>query len=159
MMSRFEQFSYMVSGMYRYIHKIEKAEMVKHGYKGAFAIYLATLSRYPEGLNSARLCDICDKDKAAVSRIISEMQEKGLVEKVQLEDRIYRAKIVLTEKGREVAKMVNEKSAAAAEAVSGKVVGENEREEFYALLEKMCKNLQTVAEQGIPTKTKAKVKK
>ncbi len=154
MKSRFEQFSYVVSGIYRYIHRIEKSVMVEQGYKGVFAIYLATLSRYPEGLSCARLCEVCDKDKAAVSRIVAEMTEKGLVEKVQQGDKIYRAKVVLTEKGKRVAKTVNEKSRDAAIAVAGDVIGENERERFYEILDSINANLQTVAEKGIPAKTK-----
>ena len=81
MISRFEQFLYIISKIHRQIQKIERAEMVKQGYKGAFAQYLATLRRYEEGLTSSELCEICDKDKAAVSRIIAEMEEKGLIER------------------------------------------------------------------------------
>ena len=81
MISCFEQFLYIISKIHRQIQKIERTEMVKHGYKGAFAQYLATLRRYEEGLTSSELCEICDKDKAAVSRIIAEMEEKGLVER------------------------------------------------------------------------------
>ena len=79
MISRFEQFSYVISGIHRQIQKIERAEMIKRGYKGAFAQYLATLHRYEEGLTATELCEICDKDKAAVSRILAEMEEKGLL--------------------------------------------------------------------------------
>ena len=46
MKTRFEQFSFMISGIYREIQKIERDEMIKHGYRGAFAVYLATLGRY-----------------------------------------------------------------------------------------------------------------
>ena len=79
MTDRFEQFSFIISGIYRKLQKIKRDEMIKRGYKGAFAQYLATLSRYEEGLTSTELCEICDKDKAAVSRIIAEMEEKGIV--------------------------------------------------------------------------------
>ena len=97
--SRFEQFSFVISGIYREIQKIERDEMIKHGYRGAFAVYFATLKRYEEGLTSAEICELCDKDKAAVSRIIAEMEEKGLAERAKSSPRGYRAKIVLTEKG------------------------------------------------------------
>ena len=93
MTDRFEQFSFIISGIYRKLQKIKRDEMVKRGYKGAFAQYLATLSRYEEGLTSTELCEICDKDKAAVSRIIAEMEEKGLVQREKKAVRSYRSKI------------------------------------------------------------------
>ena len=103
MTDRFEQFSFIISGIYRKLQKIKRDEMVKRGYKGAFAQYLATQSRYEEGLTSTELCEICDKDKAAVSRIIAEMEEKGLVQREKKAVRSYRSKITLTEKGKDVA--------------------------------------------------------
>lgn len=40
MINRFEQFSQVISGIHRYIQKLQRNEMVKRGYKGAFAQYL-----------------------------------------------------------------------------------------------------------------------
>ena len=150
MISRFEQFTMIISGIYRRLQKIEKAEMIKHGYKGAFAQYLATLSRYEEGLTSSELCEICDKDKAAVSRIIAEMEEKGLVSREHKNIRTYRSKIVLTEKGRNTADYVAERAKAAISAVSDGVMDENQREVFYSTLDVLYKNLQKVSREGIP---------
>ena len=52
MINRFEQFSQVISGIHRYIQKLQRNEMVKRGYKGAFALYLVTLNRVSEGLTS-----------------------------------------------------------------------------------------------------------
>lgn len=147
MITRFEQFSFMISGIYREIQKIEKDEMIKHGYRGAFALYLATLHRNPVGLTSAQLCEVCDKDKAAVSRIISEMEEKELV---QREKSSYRSKITLTEKGKEIAEFVAKRAMAAVCAVSGEVMTEQQREDFYNTLDLLYKNLRTISKEGIP---------
>ena len=73
MLSRYEQFSYIVSGINRHIQKLERDEMIKFGYKGAFAQYLVAMRHYPKGVTAAQLSEICDKDKAAVSRIVTEM--------------------------------------------------------------------------------------
>ena len=150
MISRFEQFSLIISGIHRKLQKIERAEMVKRGYKGAFAQYLATLSRYEEGLTSTELCEICDKDKAAVSRIIAEMEEKDLVQREKKVVRSYRSKITLTEKGKETADFVAKRAEAAVEAVSGSVMTDEQREFFYAILDNLHKNLQKVGTEGIP---------
>ena len=151
MISRFEQFTMIISGIYRRLQKIEKAEMIKHGYKGAFAQYLATLSRYEEGLTSSELCEICDKDKAAVSRIIAEMEEKGLVQREKKVVRSYRSKITLTEKGKEIADFVKKRAEEAVCAVSGEVMTEKDRETFYQTLDALYKNLQRIGAEGIPS--------
>lgn len=150
MISRFEQFSFVISGIYRYIQKIERNEMVKRGYKGAFALYLATLNRYEKGLSAVQLCEVCDKDKAAVSRIIAEMTEKGLVEKGKDGHKGYRAKITLTEKGKETADYVAERAHLAVCSVSGEMMSEEERDLFYNTLDVIYKNLQKVSKEGIP---------
>lgn len=148
MISRFEQFAYVISGMHRLIQKIERAEMIKRGYKGAFAQYLATLRRYEEGLTATELCEICDKDKAAVSRILAEMEEKGLVERQKKIVRTYRSKITLTEKGKETAEFVAERARKAVSAVSE--MDPEQREVLYSTLDTLYKNLLKVSEDGIP---------
>ena len=150
MTSRFEQFTMVISGINRYIQKLERNEMIKRGYKGAFAQYLAVLKRFEDGLTSTELCEVCDKDKAAVSRIIAEMEEKGLVSREHKNIRTYRSKIVLTEKGRNTADYVAERAKAAISAVSDGVMDENQREVFYFTLDVLYKNLQKVSREGIP---------
>ena len=150
MTSRFEQFTMVISGINRYIQKLERNEMIKRGYKGAFAQYLAVLKRFEDGLTSTELCEVCDKDKAAVSRIIAEMEEKGLVSREHKNIRTYRSKIVLTEKGRNTADYVAERAKAAISAVSDGVMDGNQREVFYSTLEVLYKNLQKVSREGIP---------
>lgn len=149
MISRFEQFSYVISGIHRQVQKIERAEMIKRGYKGAFAQYLATLHRFEEGLTASELCEICDKDKAAVSRIIAEMEEKGLVERQKKAVRTYRSKIILTEKGKETAEFVAERAKLAVSAVSGEILDESQREMLYSTLDRLYKNLKKVVEEGL----------
>ena len=150
MTSRFEQFTMVISGINRYIQKLERNEMIKRGYKGAFAQYLAVLKRFEDGLTSTELCEVCDKDKAAVSRIIAEMEEKGLVSREHKNIRTYRSKIVLTEKGRNTADYVAERAKAAISAVSDGVMDGNQREVFYSTLDVLYKNLQKVSREGIP---------
>ena len=103
MLDRFEQFTSAISALYRDVQKIERDEMEKQGLRGAFAQYLLAISRHPEGITAATLCEVCDKDKAAVSRIIAEMESKGLVEKENDGTSQYRARLRLTPAGQEAA--------------------------------------------------------
>ena len=152
-MNRFEQFSYVISGINRHIQKIERDEMIKYGYKGAFAQYLVVLRRYPDGITSAKLCEICDKDKAAISRVLTEMQEKGLILRESQSDHRYNALIKLTEEGLKAASYVDERAQAAIEAVGNEMTDEN-RAAFYATLDFIASKLQTISKEGLPPQNK-----
>ena len=147
MLSRFEQFSGMISGIYRYIQKLERDEMEKQGYKGSFAQYLVTIHHYEDGITSAQLCEICDKDKAAVSRVVNEMETMGLVTRAN-EGR-YRAKIRLTEKGQEAAQFVSSRARVAVNTV-GSVLTDAERRSLYEILERVSGRIQVLTREGIP---------
>ena len=75
MIDRFELFVAAISGIYRDIQKIERDEMVKYGLKGPYAQYLVAMKRCPQGITASALCEVCDKDKAAVSRMLGEMED------------------------------------------------------------------------------------
>lgn len=149
MLNRFEQFSFVISGINRYIQKIERDEMVKYGCKGAFAQYLMAIQRHPEGLTAAQLSEICDKDKAAVSRMVSEMEEKGLVTRTGENGRFYKALIMLTDAGRSAADFVSRKARAAVSAVGSELSDEDRRVLYYAL-DLIAAKLHTLSEEGIP---------
>ena len=147
MLSRYEQFSSMISSIYRSIQKIERDEMIQYGYKGAYAQYLAAINRYPEGVTAAQLCEISEKDKAAVSRVIAEMEEKGLVERTGRSESGYRALIRLTPSGRSAARFVFGR---AQEAVEAAGIEPEAVPVFYAALERVASNLQKISREGIP---------
>ena len=149
MLNRFEQFSSVMFGIWRDVQKIERDEMIKYGYKGAYAQYLVTLSQHPDGLIVSRLSEICDKDKAAVSRIMAEMQENGLVCRAESGSNGYRGKLKLTEEGRKIAERVCENARIAVMKV-GQEMTEEERAIFYATLERISARLGELARDGIP---------
>ena len=149
MVERFEQLSYYIYSIYRAIQKIEKEEMEKHGLRGAYAQYLVAMCRYPEGLTSARLCEICDKDKAATSRFVAEMEEKGLILRESGNFSMYRAKLTLTAKGKEIAELVLKKVHVAVE-LAGRGLDEENRRIFYNTLGLIEANLKNICQNGIP---------
>ena len=112
MQERYEQFSFVVSAINRHIQKLERDEMIKFGYKGAFAQYLMAMRHYPQGVTSAQLSEMCDKDKAAVSRNVGEMIEKGLVVRKSATDSLYRAKLILSQEGEKIADFVANRASA-----------------------------------------------
>ena len=149
MLSRYEQFSYIVSGINRHIQKLERDEMIKFGYKGAFAQYLVAMRHYPQGVTAAQLSEICDKDKAAVSRIVTEMIAKGLVVRKSTTETMYRAKLTLSQEGEKVAQFIASRASAAIEAM-GNELSDEQRKILYFALDTISDKLHTLSKEGIP---------
>ena len=149
MLNRFELFAFSISGIYRYIQKIEHEELQHFGLRGAYAQYLLAMRRNSAGVTATQLCTYCGKDRAAVSRIVAEMEEKGLVVRVGTGENLYRAKLLLTDYGNEVADHVARRAETAVETVGGDV-SEEERTAFYAALLRYAANIERVSKEGIP---------
>lgn len=149
MINRFERFSFAISELSRYWHKITSDEMEAYGLKGPFVVYFTTLYRYPEGLTAVKLGELCCRDKADVSRAVSILEKKGLVKKNKEKNSQYRAPIMLTEEGMLLAKDMIQKANRAVE-YGGKGLNDEQREIFYQALETITKNLQTLSEEGLP---------
>ena len=96
----------------------------------------------------AKLCEACDKDKAAVSRVVTELIQKELVMKNLEDNKTYKAKICLTPKGREAAGYVMDKAKKAVSEV-GRELDRQEREVLYKSLEKIAFNLKRISDEGI----------
>lgn len=148
MVSRFEQFSSSITCIYRYIQKIERMEMEKYGLKGPHAQCLLALHRYPGGITAARLCEVCDKDKAAVSRMVAELEEKGLLVRDSVGGIRYRAMLKLTEQGRMAAEHVQHRAGRAVEE-AGVGMTEAQRSMMYAALGLIADNLQAICTEGL----------
>ncbi len=141
MVSSFEKFSVTIFGIYRKLRRVQREEMVKHGYKGSYARYLTLLNRYEQGLSSMEICRICDLDRSIVSRTTTEMYDKGLLERTLLPHGAYRYKLTLTEKGKEIADSVNKITADAAKELSKEIMNAEERDVFYSILDSIYANL------------------
>lgn len=154
-LSRYEQFSFLISVIYRHIQKIERDEMIKRGFKGSFAQYLAAVGRFPDGVTSAQLCEMCDKDKAAVSRAVTEMEAHGLIRREADGETLYRARLMLTAEGREMADYVAERARLAVRE-AGKGMSEDDRRVFYTVLDLIASNLQWISKTGLPEQEEQK---
>ncbi len=146
MVERFERFSLCISEISRYWHKIAGEEMEKYKLKGPHSVYLLTLYRYPEGLTGPRLCTLCGKDKADLSRMMSIMEKNGLVTK----EGTYRGAYRLTDLGRQAAEQVRARAALAVE-LAGRDLSDESRSIFYAALDSITNNLRTLSHEGLPT--------
>ena len=150
MIDRFERFSSALFSIYRQWHKIAGDVMEEHDLKGTYAIYLTNLANYPEGITAAKLSELCCRDKADVSRSLSQLEDKGLIVKSGAKGNSYRALITLTDEGMEIAQHVKERAAVAV-CTAGKDVSDEDRAIFYTALESVAANLRVLSEEGLPT--------
>lgn len=153
MVDRFQRFSFAISELSRYWHKIAADEMEKYGLKGPHAVYFTTLYQMPEGVTAAQLSELCGRDKADVSRAFSIMEEKGLALKEGGSKNQYRALLKLTDAGREAARQIGTRAELAVE-LGGQGLTPEHREIFYNALEQIVANLQILSEKGLPSARK-----
>ena len=149
MLNRFARFSLAISEIDRCWHKLAAEEMAKYELNSPHAVYLTTLYNFAEGITAAKLCELCCKNKADVSRMVAILEKKGLVRKETVGGNLYRAKLVLTEEGKQAAEHVQQRAALAVE-LAGSGMSEEEREIFYRCLELITSNLQTLSKDGLP---------
>ena len=150
MITRFQRFSSAISAINKCILKIESDEMAKYGLRGSCALYLISMHDCEDGITAAKLSEKCGKDKAAVSRALAELIEKGLVLRASsFNDSSYRALLLLTDEGKRAAANVCERARIAAE-LGGKGLSEEERKIFYGALDLIGDNLQTLSAKGLP---------
>ena len=148
MVSRYEIFSTAISSMYHDIQKIERVEMAKYGMKGPQAQCLLAMNRYPQGITAARLCELCERDKAAISRTLAELEQTGMVHRESANGSRYRANLMLTEQGRAAAATVSRTAQMAVEQ-AGAGLDDEKREAFYQVLDLIADNLHNICKNGI----------
>ena len=151
MVSKYEIFSTVVSSLYHDIQRIERTEMAKYGLKGPHAQCLVVMDRYPGGITAARLCELCERDKAAISRTVAELEEAGLLTRREQNGIRYRVPLLLTQAGKAAARDVN---SVAARAVGQAGVGltDDQRQVFYQVLGQIAQNLHILSRDGLQEK-------
>jgi DNA-binding MarR family transcriptional regulator len=105
------------------------------------------MSRNESGITSAKLAEICGRNKADVSRAIADFERQSLVARIG--DKSYNAKLLLTESGKNIANALAKRAMDAVFLVGGDLEP-SEREVFYNTLEKISEKLEFLSEKGIP---------
>ena len=144
MQERFETFTVLIARLNRCIRKIKTEEMAGFNLKSPHVSCLYYLYK-SNSLTSKELCDICEEDKANISRSIVYLEKNGyLVCKSKTEKR-YKSPLVLTEKGRETGAYIVRKIDAILDSVS-EGIPEEHRVIMYRSLSVICDNLQKICD-------------
>ena len=145
MEERFETFTLLMNGINRSIYKLKSAEMAEFQLKSSHVSCLYYL--YKEEMTAKELCDLCNEDKANISRAVKYLEENEYLECRSKTQKKYQAPISLTEKGREVAsKLVERIDNVLLAASSG--VSEEDRKIMYRSLSVIAKNLEKLCEKN-----------
>lgn len=146
MLHRFERFSLAITEISRYWHQIAGEELGKYGLKASHVTYLVTMARFPEGITAPKLAELCGRDKADVSRMMSILETKGLA--VRDGANRYRGNLRLTEAGLAVANDISQRAQRAVE-LAGKDLTEETRTIFYNALDSITENLRRISQEGL----------
>ena len=152
MNNRFETFTLLITSISRSIRRIKTETMAAYNLKSPHVSCLYYLYK-AETMTAAEICEICDEDKAAVSRSILYLEQNGfLVRAGKPEGTVggvgkhYRTPLSLTERGREVAaRLVDRIDRVLDEVADG--VSEEERVILYRCLKRIDRNLAGLCEQ------------
>jgi len=137
MIDRFQAFVSGITICYKYIQKIKTMEMTEFGLKGTHVMCIFYIHHSKEELTAAKLCQLCAEDKAAISRTLVTLQEKGYVE---AGEKKYRAHLKLTEEGKTLARQIDSLIEQWV-SLGGDGLTEEERESFYNVLSVISTNL------------------
>lgn len=145
MIERFETFTVLITKISRSIRKIKTEEMAKFNLKSPHVSCLYYLFK-SESLTAKELCDICQEDKAAISRSLVYLEKEGYLTCYSKTQKKYKSPIQLTDKGKKIGKEVVRKVDSFLED-AGLGLSENERNVMYQSLCLICKNLEKMCEK------------
>ena len=102
MIGRFELFTVLIANIARNIRRIKTEEMAKWELKSHHVSCIYYLYQ-KKSLTAKQLCDICEEDKANVSRSIEYLEDAGYIKCESSSHKRYKSHFELTEKGEQVA--------------------------------------------------------
>lgn len=143
MLNRFGAFVTGITACYKYLQRIKSMEMTEFGLKGTHAMCLFYLHHNPQGLTAVQLCQLCDEDKAAISRTLSELESKGYLQ--TRAEKKYRAEILLTREGKALAEKMDVQIENWV-CIGGEGLTERQRSNFYCALAHIASNLKETYE-------------
>lgn len=144
MQQRFETFTVLISGINRNIRRIKTEEMEEFDLKShhVSCIYYLYMQ---DGLTARELCDLCEEDKANISRALDLLEKQGYICRESVQKR-YRSPLYLTEKGKAVGRRLADKIDKML-TLASEGLDEQSRGIMYRSLEIISRNLQCICDE------------
>ncbi|MBR3968306.1 MAG: winged helix-turn-helix transcriptional regulator [Clostridia bacterium] len=143
MQQRFETFTVLINRISRNIRKIKNKEMAEYNLRSAHISCLYYLYTN-KGATATDLCERCEEDKATISRAIEYLENNEYLICESKSAKRYKSQLVLTEKGKTVAKKIADKINGVLDTTS---IGlsEEERVAFYRSLSIISQSLDNIS--------------
>lgn len=141
---RFETFTTLIANINRSIRKIKTEEMSKFNLKSVHVSCLYYLYKQ-RSLTVKELCDMCDEDKANISRSVEHLEACGYIAMRPKDAKKYKAPLDLTADGDRVGEIIACKVDRILDE-SSVGLSEEERAVLYRSLGIICNNLQRICD-------------
>jgi len=145
---RFYGFIQLIDGIHKNINKLKNETAAYLGVKNVHLFWVYELSAFPDGLTSAELAARAMVSRSLVSREIEELRRSGYIEVNETGRGIrknYNSRIVLTDKGKAIARFIESEGVLVQSEVSDGIP-EEELRIFYRTLIKLNKRLRTISQ-------------
>ena len=144
---RFTEFTTSIVTAYKKVQQIKKIQTEEYavfGIRAAHVMYLYYMGLHPDGLTVTELANLCCEDKAATSRGIDYLVEKGYCYHEEDEARKrWRSKVMLTKEGIAVSRTVHRIAAHMSAEVPAGIPAED-LDVFYRVFNQLIENLDRV---------------
>ncbi len=140
-LERFGKFTLLIDGIYKNIHKIRLDKAPYLGIKSVHIFWIYQLRKHPDGLTATELASLSEIDRSLVSRELQKLFAGGYITGIggTGKRRNYNSRLVLTEKGIELAEYIR-REALAVQMRADDGITEEELELFYRVFEKLYNN-------------------
>ncbi|MDE7453499.1 MAG: hypothetical protein K2N22_03735 [Clostridia bacterium] len=139
----FETFTITILKINKLVQKIKHREMREYGLQCIHVMCIYYLQENKKGLTASELMRLTFEDKAAISRALKVLKEKGFID---YDPKTYNAPITLTAEGLKVAEGIDEKAERAVKGGSADMSDE-QRDFFYTQLQTIAQNLKNYYEE------------
>ncbi len=146
----FENFTVSVLRLNKLVQRIKQYEMAEYGLKAIHMMCVYYLAHRPDGLTAVELSKLTLEDKAAISRALRVLRQKGYV---AYDSQRYNAPIRLTDAGRALSVHLDARADCAVQAGKDNALSDEDRMAFYATLGKISANLETYYEELLAKKS------
>ena len=146
MKQRYQDFTVLITKISRSIKRIKTFEMEEINLKSPHVSCIYYLYR-EGGLTAKELCDICEEDKAQISRAIDYLEGNEYVYCVENSKKRYKTQLFLTDKGMDAGKFVASKIDNILLCID-EVLKEEERQSMYNSLSKISNCLEDICKKG-----------
>ncbi len=144
MKDRFQTFTRLISGISRSIYRIKMEAMAEFELRSSHMECLYYIYR-SGSITSARLANLCDEDKANISRTTKYLEDNGYVLRVQSGGSGRHARLAVTDRGAEVGEFLTEQIERIISIVSDGI-DDSELDAMYSSLEIIDKSLGRLCE-------------